>query len=134
MKINATLVKSDGLYGMVMPEKSDYTYGFGTYSEEVDWSEYDRALQSARDVAVRYDDQEYFNQILPIEIIGAQTKPGVYPLPEPLDCETIAQYCYLRYPNDRISPWFDGVPPSSAKGDLKESRIVLRILQGTETT
>lgn len=158
MKINATIVKEEGLcYGMVMPEKP--YYGCKKFNKTecpcsiehmchcaIIKRDYDNALQSAKDAAVRYEDQNKANELTwnshpESDLYGKglenfkkscyKFKEGeVYPLPEPLVVIEIWQYQVKGYPNwnncvrGEIEPLY--------KNSKFNYRTFLRISQGTD--
>lgn len=149
MKITHTIVKPDGLcYGMVMPEKP--YYGCKQFNKTecpcsiehmchcaIIKRDYDNALQSAKDAAVRYEDQEtvkrmlvhgpHENEVFDAPYSYANPKPGVYPLHEPLECEKVWQ-CKIGSSWNNLSRrplnWNTDKDPTY--------RTVLRISQGTD--
>lgn len=145
MKINATLVKEDGLYGMVMPEAPDII----CFTDHLDRQQklickdprkygctcalWDASVQAMKDAAIRYEDQEAMNKMLyfalPDESIkDYKAKPGIYPLPEPLEVEPIWQIQKLSH-----DQWQDHDPEKHIAIDrISPRRQVLRISQGTD--
>lgn len=145
MKINATLCKPDGLYGMVMPEKpnSNLLKTPGTYGG-IQWQSYKDSVKFAKDAAVRYEDQQKVMRLLPTHAVTKiispreyEMTPGVYPLPEPLDCEQIRLFRYKAIGHSLWLGWVESVTEYDLDVKISqetkpETKLVLRISQGAE--
>lgn len=147
MKINATLVKPDGLYGMVMPEKPTKHFSSCLCRYCID---YNRSVQSARDAAIRYEDQELFKELIRVSINKTSSAPGshefrsefepisgkVYPLPEPLEVETVRQLFNDSETDENEWHWYDEPDDKTYKlytsYGMAAGRTVLRISQGAD--
>lgn len=129
MKINATLVKPDGLYGMVMPKKPTvcsiqcFTFGQNCACDAIK-NDYHNAIQAAKDAAIRYEDQDRAKNWLPIEAFQTN-KPGIYPLPESLEVEQIWQSQIIAFQG-----WQDCGTNPIHMDTSQEYRRVLRITKG----
>lgn len=143
MKITHTIVKPDGLcYGMVMPKRKHDT-GPSICACQ-DCLNYMYALQSARDAAVMYEDQQKVMRLLPTHAVTKiispreyEMTPGVYPLPEPLDCEQIRLFRYKAIGHSLWLGWVESVTEYDLDVKISqetkpETKLVLRISQGAE--
>lgn len=136
MKINATIVKEDGLYGMVMPEKPKKQWTIEMSRREAapirsQWTRYEGRIQAAKDAAIRYEDQDKAIEVVK-SIARAPIKHDfVYPLPEPLEVEQIWQFKWAGTPSENWQDCNDNDPRSTYNGKC-EYRATLRISQGTD--